>query len=304
MCHVVTFGEWLKEKRTERGEKLTEMSSLTGVDASSLSRIENGRTEATIETVIRICEGIDVDLSQLIADLVGRDVLETLNQTQTDVELLSDVLRLEDLVQYLAFYERDFTSGCRLLAKFLQQTVNHERRAQPNPQGPVYTDKDIKRLLFPDPIYQVELAYPSDFDNMRVLRTYYSGGVLTLSDTGIYLRGRRNATHRTLESMKQASNRSASVLSRLEGGELGRIKLQTALSLNEELGQQNNEILGMFWAASQYQAATSGLIELEGKAIQRRQLGDLLITIARWLEVQQANLDWLRALRAHVNSEV
>jgi transcriptional regulator with XRE-family HTH domain len=49
------FGPWLKIYRRDKLKyDLKTVSKLTGVDASTISRIENQKTQATLDTVIRI----------------------------------------------------------------------------------------------------------------------------------------------------------------------------------------------------------------------------------------------------------
>jgi hypothetical protein len=88
------------------------------------------------------------------------------------------------------------------------------------------------------------------------------------------------------------------MLSRLETGELGHIKLKSALNLDRELGNDNNEILGMFWAAAQYRDLVSETIPLEGSEVPAKAVGDVLITIARWQALHERSGAWLERLRA------
>jgi len=59
-------GAAMKALRTERGMTLTELSALTGMTASTLSKVENGKVALTFEKLMRISEGLKVDVTQLI----------------------------------------------------------------------------------------------------------------------------------------------------------------------------------------------------------------------------------------------
>lgn len=295
---MLTFGEWVRNKRISRNYNLVAAARYTGVDGSTLSRIENGVTEATIDTAIRISEGFGIEFAELITDLVGREVIENIQPDSTgETKIIPNVLKIEDLEGFVSLFLRDYDRGIEILGDLLEQASEFERAPSEQPFDYPFNRTDIHRLLLPDPIYQAELAYPSDFDDYEVLQTYHSGGVLTLADVGVYLRGKREASKRTLASMEKSAKRSASILSRLEGGELGRIKLQTALNLNQELGNPNNEILGMFWAAAQYQSVVSGKMSIGDHSVKLKEIGDILVTVTRWLQMQDNNGDWLRRLR-------
>src|SRR5258708_37666916 len=65
------FGTWVQNIRKERGLDIREMAQITGVDASTISRIENSRTEATLYSSFRICRGLKIPLPELIEVLSG-----------------------------------------------------------------------------------------------------------------------------------------------------------------------------------------------------------------------------------------
>jgi transcriptional regulator with XRE-family HTH domain len=67
MGALVRPGAALREFRAERGLTLADVSQRTGLPVSTLSKIENGRMELTIEKFLRISLALDVN----IADLFG-----------------------------------------------------------------------------------------------------------------------------------------------------------------------------------------------------------------------------------------
>jgi transcriptional regulator with XRE-family HTH domain len=64
---LVKPGAALKAFRTERGLTLAELSQRTGLQPSTLSKIENGKIETTIDKLVRISAALGVN----IADLFG-----------------------------------------------------------------------------------------------------------------------------------------------------------------------------------------------------------------------------------------
>lgn len=63
------FGRRLKQIRKERNLTLTQVSELTGVPVSALSRVENGINEITFRRAISISEGLEIPLMQFISDM-------------------------------------------------------------------------------------------------------------------------------------------------------------------------------------------------------------------------------------------
>src|SRR5437016_1149349 len=63
------FGDWLKESREANGLDMRSLARISGVDASSISRIENKRTQATLSTVARLCRAFKKSLQNLLMEL-------------------------------------------------------------------------------------------------------------------------------------------------------------------------------------------------------------------------------------------
>jgi transcriptional regulator with XRE-family HTH domain len=64
---VVTPGVALKSLRTSRGWTLAEVARKTGIPIATLSKVENGKTELTMDRMLRISVALEVN----IADLFG-----------------------------------------------------------------------------------------------------------------------------------------------------------------------------------------------------------------------------------------
>ena len=60
-------GAALKELRAQRGLTLADVSYLTGMNVSTLSKIENGKVALTLEKLMRISDGLGVDMTELIS---------------------------------------------------------------------------------------------------------------------------------------------------------------------------------------------------------------------------------------------
>jgi transcriptional regulator with XRE-family HTH domain len=63
------IGEKLRETRRERGLTLAQVSEKSGVALATLSRIENDRMTGTVESHIKICEALGINLPELYSGL-------------------------------------------------------------------------------------------------------------------------------------------------------------------------------------------------------------------------------------------
>ena len=61
-----TVGQRLRRIRQDRGLTLSEVSDLSGVSISTLSRLENDRTSLNFNNVLQLIEGLNIPISYLI----------------------------------------------------------------------------------------------------------------------------------------------------------------------------------------------------------------------------------------------
>ena len=61
------LGLSLRDLRKQRGMTLAEASALTGLPVSTLSKMENNRMSISYDKLLRICQGLGVDIAQLFA---------------------------------------------------------------------------------------------------------------------------------------------------------------------------------------------------------------------------------------------
>ncbi len=70
---LLHLGARLRELRTERGLSLSELARRANVGKGSLSEIETGRRNPTVETLYAICEPLGVPLTALLGEDPGAD---------------------------------------------------------------------------------------------------------------------------------------------------------------------------------------------------------------------------------------
>lgn len=60
-------GEALRKIRTDNGWTLTDVYEKTGLAVSTLSKLETGKMELNYTKLMKLCDGLDLDMSQLFA---------------------------------------------------------------------------------------------------------------------------------------------------------------------------------------------------------------------------------------------
>jgi len=59
------LGARIKHLRTSKGYSLNDLATLCDMEKTSISRIENGRTNITFKTALYLCKGLNVPLKDL-----------------------------------------------------------------------------------------------------------------------------------------------------------------------------------------------------------------------------------------------
>lgn len=55
----IRIGEQIAKKRKEKGLTIRELGEKAGVDWSKISKVENGKTNIGIDTLIKLCDSLD-----------------------------------------------------------------------------------------------------------------------------------------------------------------------------------------------------------------------------------------------------
>src|ERR1700733_8341600 len=81
-----TLGEVLRRIRLEQGRTLSDVARAAKVSMQYLSEVERGRKEASSEILAAICDALEVELPDVLAE-VGRDLAGALGQPATVLRL-------------------------------------------------------------------------------------------------------------------------------------------------------------------------------------------------------------------------
>ncbi len=285
------FGSWLKQMRLERNMDLRAFADLIGINMSSVSRIENSRTQVTLSTAVRICERLEVPLPTLMQSLQGKALPDLDSLVVTERE---GVLTLSDVQEFLEYIRYDWHGGSILLAELLNAIFVRQIGSRSIPLGKnihLFGPEDVNKLLMDMPLYRFELQYPQTIQANDIWETYRQGGWLTFLDIGIYIKKvRKDVTFVRLHPNVHVSD---SVISRLESGSLERIKLIDVVMLDEQL-EQGGKLLAMYWKASHFSDALVQFLSQSKHSPtdipfsmwkeQQVRLSEILTILCRWLQ--------------------
>jgi transcriptional regulator with XRE-family HTH domain len=65
-AYIKKLGMRIVELRKEKNLKQIDLATKINIEDSALRRIESGRTNPTLKTLLRIAEGLDVELKEML----------------------------------------------------------------------------------------------------------------------------------------------------------------------------------------------------------------------------------------------
>ena len=300
------FGAWVHSLRNQRGIDIRAFAHLVGVDASTISRVEHARSQVTVWTAVRICEGVEATPVDLLWVLQGKHPQWA---TGLQVRQESGVVTINDVVAFLCYMHQSWHEGCTWLTSLLNWIASQEQRhATPRKAVSLIVPEDIEKLLQDSRLYQFKIHYPEAMRAEEIWEIYLQGGALSLVDIGVYIKQARRSRQVTLSGLEESGKVSASVLSRLETGALERVKLNDVLTLDSQLGQEGR-LVAMYWRActlmekieQAHQPEKQSGREIPASQDQREQqmrVVELFLTICRWLScLYGSDTSWIKEFR-------
>lgn len=93
-----TFGEYIRQLRTDKGLTLTELAALLKLDSANLSKIENGKREFDEKRLDKLANAFDLDLEKLKVEYFGDQFAKKMYAYNCSSETL---MVAEEKVNYL-----------------------------------------------------------------------------------------------------------------------------------------------------------------------------------------------------------
>jgi HTH-type transcriptional regulator, competence development regulator len=95
---IETFGEYIKQLRTERNLTLTQLAAKLELDSANLSKIENNKREFDEKRLVLLAEIFDLDISILRTEFFSDVIAKKLYDNNCDNDTL---ILAEQKVEYL-----------------------------------------------------------------------------------------------------------------------------------------------------------------------------------------------------------
>ncbi|MCZ2249087.1 MAG: helix-turn-helix domain-containing protein [Bacteroidia bacterium] len=93
-----TFGEYIRELRTDKGLTLTQLASQLDLDSANLSKIENGKREFDEKRLEKLATAFDLDIEKLKIEYFGDQFAKKMYAYNCSTETL---IVAEEKVNYL-----------------------------------------------------------------------------------------------------------------------------------------------------------------------------------------------------------
>src|SRR6202453_3325735 len=114
----VNIGEVIKSYRSDRGLSQGDIERRTGLLRCYLSRVENGHTVPSLETLQKIARALDLQLSEFFAEeIIGKE-MSGLNLGEEEIRFLTQVQRYSAHLS-----ESDRRLLLAMVRKFAQTTL-------------------------------------------------------------------------------------------------------------------------------------------------------------------------------------
>ncbi|MFN4149309.1 MAG: helix-turn-helix domain-containing protein [Candidatus Sericytochromatia bacterium] len=84
----LTIGQWIKRKRIDLGLSQKELSEKTNISSTFISSIENYEFTPSIDNAIKLCEVLDINLSEFVEQLKREVVTHFLQTIEENILLL------------------------------------------------------------------------------------------------------------------------------------------------------------------------------------------------------------------------
>lgn len=307
---------FLKKERISRKYDMRGLAQKSGVASAQISRIETGKSDVTLEALVRLAYGLGFRLDDVMAILfntyekpsAGPQVLTT-DVAATHKSCLGYLQnRFSKIYRDLPIPSvGDIYSAIMLFREHPIEVENIltegflENFDKPNPP---LIDKQsvvgkINKSIYIHADYFSSLPFPKTNDLENV---YAAGGVITLADLAISVKNARRDSGKSLEDVVEEANHkiSRSTLARFEQIDFERIFISYILELDRIF--YKGALIASAWEAEEYETGIviSRLSEereqewVEGKGwnLVEKAVADTFITICRWHHAQEGDQSW------------
>ena len=297
------LGTWIRSVRLEKGLEIKDLSYESGLTSAQISRIETLNSDVTVNSIVRIAYGLNIELKDVLAELEVRAFFPRLLDTgQQDKS--SDIVTIQDVEAFLRFYR----SEPRRAKDELINAYHVIRENNQDQQEAKLSEFDTADIIWEATQAlskkYLPIPYPKGMKEETIEEIYKAGGVITIRDLAAYVMACRRSSGQSLRKLAEYTDVSYNAIARLERGELERISFTEIISLDRAL-KLDGRLIAICWAAGEFQTGISRV-----KAVQDRNnfpnsgwdpeeyaFVDTLISVMRWNQVISLNKEWWSELK-------
>ncbi|MEI7849772.1 MAG: helix-turn-helix transcriptional regulator [Chloroflexota bacterium] len=288
---------YLRQQRQLCRYDVRTLVSKSGVTNAQISRIENGKSQITVEALVRLSFGLGIRLEDVLLELqkggIFQDAscLNYLMIRNTEIPSRDFIPTAMDICTFIQlFRERPQEVEANLIDGLLEIYRN------PNPPG---SDEMVEIQI--DHAIHGSTAIPYPPQPYLLDTIYAAGGVITIQDVTQSIRYARLQDGKSLRS--HANERiSFSTIARIEKGAADRLLLSQILEL-DSIFERQGSWLAHAWEAEEYETgiaiskAVSNWNWLDGWEHTEKAAVDTLISICRWHQAQGIDHRWGQTLK-------
>lgn len=190
----IEFGTFIQNIRKQKKLEVRALAEQVGVDASTISRIENLHTQATVYTAFRICNGLGVTLSDLTYALSEKH-LSRFYQNPLPIDRIDRrfIVNLRDVVSIVRSFKENRQNAIEnllekinnLLKKYDEANLGHV--SGHFTIGGFYSAGEIERYLFSSLLSEVYVLKHPPLSADLIVQIYQQEGAMTPKDVEVYL---------------------------------------------------------------------------------------------------------------------
>lgn len=233
------FSEWVRLNRGEKRWDLRAVEAKSGVDNSTVARIETGHSQATLVSAIRLWQAYDVPFSKFASDL---GILFSLGSLPTPANPKDQLcLSVGDI---LGFLNTALTNE-KKTKNFVDQWLDRFNAYQ-HQFGTTTPLQDISVEKFWDSSF--DFPYPPDITSDQLSQIFENGEALTFVDAGYYMALLRQNVGMRLVDLEKKLKISDTVLGRVERGAITNVKIKELIQINNCL-DKTGLFFALYWVA-------------------------------------------------------
>lgn len=294
---LISLGDWVNRRRVELEFDLRALSTLSDVHFSTINRIENGESDPTLETVIRLIDALKSTPADVIGQIKQKKPLALI---KSEGQFLSKV----DVLNFLKLLRTEPTVAATILAEALsvideklekESNLASRRKIPSNP----FSIEEIFHFLLPEERlqlypFEVTIKYPPLSNSQLPMDAYLQNAALVIQDLKAITQAPPIETP-TLSGKKYDYHSEARIIEAIktkfvnETQLVGKLKLSEILNLDKFFTQNGEFFLMACEVAKEEITTETSYLEKPGVN---------LIIISRWItSLNLPMIDWIERVR-------